>query len=543
MMLKKYLLILIGSLSLTLTVIKSGWIYSYGVGFWGANGHDGIWHIALAESLAKGNLNNPAFAGVKLQNYHLGFDILLAFLNKLTGIRMDTLYFQILPIIFALSIGLLTYWFTELLTNSKKSALGATFFTYFAGSFAYLIGRGESAFWSQQGISTLINPPYALSLIFILLGLISLLKYQKNHKAYSLVLTAFLFGILFFVKVYAGLLILFSLFVVAIYEQLNSKTVKQFGKIFLLTFIFSSVFYFPFNKLNAGLIKFQPFWFLETMMGLTDHVGWTKFGEAMLNYKSGHVWFKGIIAYGVAFLVFVIGNFATRFIFIKDIFKKLDEIKIFMLVIIAAGIFVPTFFVQSGTAWNTIQFMYYSLFFTGILAGISLSNLNTILIYIIIVATIPTTMLTLKDVYIPSRPPAKISVDEISALKFLSQQSDGIVLTYPFDELKAKEAENFPPRPLYLYTSTAYVSAFSKKQVYLEDEINLDITGFDWKSRKSQILNWYKESNEDKARQFLKDNNIKYIYWVKPQRALLGEGNLGLEKIFENKEVYVYVVK
>ena len=31
-------------------------------------------------------------------------------------------------------------------------------------------------FWSQQSISTLVNPPFALSLIFILSALISLQK-------------------------------------------------------------------------------------------------------------------------------------------------------------------------------------------------------------------------------------------------------------------------------------------------------------------------------------------------------------------------------
>ena len=61
--LKKWLLIIIGTISWSWTMVKSGWIYSYGMGFWGANGHDGIWHIALIESLARGSLQMPVFAG------------------------------------------------------------------------------------------------------------------------------------------------------------------------------------------------------------------------------------------------------------------------------------------------------------------------------------------------------------------------------------------------------------------------------------------------------------------------------------------------
>src|SRR3990172_3661184 len=83
--------------------------------------------------------------------------------------------------------------------------------------------------------------------------------------------------------------------------------------------------------------------------------------------------------------------------------------------------------------------------------------------------------------YLPARPPAMISNEELEALKFLSTQPMGVVLTYPFDKFKAKEAEANPPRPLYLYESTAYVSSFAKKPVFLEDEVNLDITGYAWR--------------------------------------------------------------
>jgi uncharacterized membrane protein len=278
----------------------------------------------------------------------------------------------------------------------------------------------------------------------------------------------------------------------------------------------------------------------------------------MNTYKSGRIWFKAIPAYFVALVIFYIGNLGTRifkellvFRWLKNI-KTVGWVEIFTSSIIVAGVLVPMLFLQKGTPWNTIQFFYYSLFFSGILAGVAMGEflktpkLNTMLIRIVVVIvvllTIPTTILTLKYVYIPSRPPAKLSNEELSALRFLAKQPEGTVLTYLFDSNKAKEAEGTPPRPLYLYTSTAYVSAFSKHQVFLEDEINLDITGYDWRNRRSAIEAWYKESNEVKAREFLKKNNIKYVYWVKPQRALLGEGNLGFKNIFENSETVVYRV-
>ncbi|MEJ2348133.1 MAG: hypothetical protein P8Y17_02985 [Patescibacteria group bacterium] len=95
-------LILAGTIVWSLTMVRSGLIYDFGMGFWGPNGHDGVWHIALAESLARGSLENPVFAGNLLKNYHIGFDLILAALNKITTIPISFLYFQFSPPLIAL---------------------------------------------------------------------------------------------------------------------------------------------------------------------------------------------------------------------------------------------------------------------------------------------------------------------------------------------------------------------------------------------------------------------------------------------------------
>lgn len=536
-------LLLLGTVSWSLTMVKSGIVYPFGMGFWGANGHDGIWHLALINNLSKGIFDMPVFAGYSLQNYHIGFDLLVAFLKIETSISVVNLYFQILPPLFALTIGLLTYWFTKFLTSSKRSALLATFFTFFGGSFAWVLGRGESAFWSQQAITTLINPPFALSLIFILLGLILLLKYQNTKKILFLILGSLCFGILIEIKVYAGILILGGLLVSSIWRVFKEKK-RDSLIVFICSLVISLIIFLPSLKGSLKLLIWRPFWFLETMMGAPDRLNWIRFYSAMTTYKSVGIWFKGILAYSVAFIIFIVGNFATRILAFKNInLKKLTSLDLFIWSIIGAGITIPTLFLQKGTSWNTIQFFYYSLFFSGILVGIVLGKLNKLLIVLFVVLTIPTTILTLKDVYIPGRPPAMISREELSALKFLKNQPDGVVLTYPFDSIKAREAENNPPRPLYLYESTAYVSAFSGKTTFLEDEVNLDITGYDWRKRREGVKNWYKERDPEKAREFLRKNNIKYIYWINGQRAYLGESQLGLIRLFENKEVNIWKVE
>ena len=550
---KAAILIFLGTASWSLTMVKSGLIYPFGMGFWGANGHDGIWHIALINSLAKGSLEMPTFAGEQLKNYHIVFDLLMAFLHKLTTVPVVTLYFQIVPPLLALLVGILTYKFVMEWKKSETAAFWATFFVYFGGSFGWMIdlfrGKGlggESMFWSQQGISSLINPPFALSLVMILAGLIFVLKLTKKFSWTSFILATIFLGLTFEVKVYAGILLLGGLLVATLKN-------RKFFWVFLSSLTISLVLFFAFNRGSTGLLVFKPFWFLETMMGLSDRFYWPRFYSAMTNYKLGRVWLKEIPAYLVAFAIFYVGNMGTRLIKefavwkgIKDV-KLADYMDLFFTSVIVAGAILPMFFLQEGTPWNTIQFFYYSLFAASVLAGVAMAEIlsrlrlrQSIVVASVVLLTIPTTIGTLVEVYLPARPPAKISNEELSALSFLAKQKEGVVLTFPFDSIAAKEAEANPPRSLYLYESTAYVSAFSNKPTFLEDEVNLDITGYDWRKRRKEVQEFYTSLDHALVRNFLKKNNITYIFWLKGQRATLGESQLGLTQIFENDEVLIY---
>jgi len=555
------ILILFGSVIWSLVMMKSGLLYDFGMGFWGPNGHDGVWHIALINQLANGNWTMPVFAGESLKNYHVGFDLLVALIHKITTIPIRTLYFQIIPSIIAFLTGFLTYKFVYLWRKSKTQAFWATFFVYFAGSFGWIVtlfrsGQigGESLFWSQQALSTLINPPFALSIVLMLLGLIGLLNLKKTSSFGRLLVVSLIFGVLIQVKVYAGLLSLGGLFLAGLYEFVIKRKTTML-KVFGMSSIVSALLFFPLNRGASSLIVFSPFWFLETMMVLSDRFYWPRFAEAMVNYRWGNVWFKAIPAYSAAFLIFIVGNMGIRIIKAPLVlqwfkkYKKLSFVEIFFATVILFGILFPMFFLQQGTPWNTIQFLYYSLTFSGVLAGIMFGKwveekkgaLRVLMIIVAISLCAPAVVATLKH-YLPSRPPAKISIEELEALTFLSKQPEGVVLTYPFDKEAAKEALINPPRPLYLYESTAYVSAFGEKVVYLEDEVNLNITGYEWNDRREKVEYFLGTLNQEEARTFIKEENISYVYWIKGQRATLGETQLGITKIFENSEVDIFKV-
>src|SRR4030042_3011125 len=280
-------LLSLGVICWSLTIVKSSLIYPYGMGFWGPNGHDGIWHIALIESLVKGSWQMPVFAGEAIKNYHIGFDLIVAALHKISFISVSTLYFQIIPPILAVGIGYFIYLFVLAWRNSRRDAFWATFFTYFGGSLGWIVTylrdgkfEGESMFWSQQSFSTLINPPFALSLLFIFLGLTLLIKGLEEKNKKYLTLVTFLFGVLIQIKVYAGILIMAGLLVAGFWYLMKRESTILF-KVFSGVLILSLLLFLPIAPEATKTVIWNPFWFLETMMSDPSRVYWPKFAQAM----------------------------------------------------------------------------------------------------------------------------------------------------------------------------------------------------------------------------------------------------------------------
>ncbi|MCX6724603.1 MAG: hypothetical protein NTV20_00680, partial [Candidatus Shapirobacteria bacterium] len=292
----------------------------------------------------------------------------------------------------------------------------------------------------------------------------------------------------------------------------------------------------------------------RTMLTFTDRLGWLKLSDARQVYATTHQWLKWFLAEGLALFIFLIGNLGTRFLggfklitWLKN-FRRTQAWEKTILGCLLASLIAPLLFIQKGTPWNSLQFFYYFLFFSGLLTALWLgeflkkkaNSVKIIILLIIIGITLPTTWGTLKH-YLPLRAPSRISFDELEALDFLRGQPEGIVLTYPHDYQARTRAE--APKPLYIYETTAYVSAFANKQTFLEDEMNLEIIQVDWKPRRVLEETFFQTNNEGWAKAFLEENKIKYLYLVDNQKFMVGESQIGLKKIFENGNVRIYEVR
>ncbi len=540
---KATLLIILGSLTWLMTVVKSGLMYNFGLGFWGPNGHDGIWHLALISSLQRSfPPENPLFAGETLSNYHYFFDLLIARSGTLFGLDNADLLFRFFPILLAPLVGILVYQIVLRLTGRNSAALWATFFVYFGGSWGWAVNYfrngtlgGESMFWSQQAVSTLLNPPYAISLVLFLTGFWLFMDWleDKEWNLWSLLPLLLTWGIVVEFKAYAGVLIIGALGLLALEQLVTKRNPRALILMFSLG-LTSAVVFLPNNSNSTSLLILSPLWLISSMIDFQDRVGWYRLS---LTLHSGSL-VKEIGALGLGTIIFLLGNMGTRIVAVFGLCK--GPAFRFLLYFAALGLIFSLLFIQKGTNWNTVQFFYYTLFIISLMAGIGMSRIRLgKLGYVFAAVIILLTVVTTYDAsasYLPGRPPTKISPAELQALTFLKSQEAGTVLSMPFDPYARNHFKE--PVPMFTYDSTAYVAAYSNHPSFIEDTVNLDILGVDYKGR----LNVQRDVFKDRQRvaDLLKHNNISYLYVIKSVGFEENEGSMNIKKIFENDEVKIF---
>lgn len=554
------LVILLGIIFQGLAAFKSGRVYDFGIGYWGPLGHDGVWHQALVEQLVKKvPPDNPGLSGTSLTNYHYFYDLLVAETVRLTNITSADLIFRFYPIFLSALVGAGTYLLTKLLFRGWHVGVFSLFLVYFGGSFGFIVewlrGRtlgGESAFWANQPVSMNLNPPFAISLVLVIAAVLAFYIFGQKRNFWSGFVLAVISGVLIEYKVYAGLIVLFSLGTVSVIKIIFNKD-YSYLKVFIASLSVSLLVFLPSNTKSAGLIVFSPFWLVHSMVDFADRVGWVKLSQARQAYLSGGNWPKFILAEVLAFGIFVVGNMGTRIVglfgfpgLVKKKFWK-DDIMVFILLMSLASFLPAILFIQKGNSWNTIQFIYYFLYVAALLGGLGLTVLVKVLprflriliVGLILFITPISSFSTFRSGFYGA--PSRLTLGEASALTFLKTQPEGFVLTHPFN----KELRSFysSPYPLPVYETSAYVSAFSQKETFIEDQFQQEIFQNDYQTRLNDSNKFFSNKDLVWSRNFLLDNKISYIYLPKLYGIGLDEKALGLDKIFSNKEADIYKVQ
>lgn len=537
-------LIFFGLIAHLLISFPSGSYYCFsnncGLYFWGAHEHDAIWHLAIIETAFKKiPPQHPTFAGENLTGYNYFLDFVIFLLSK-TGVPSIIWYFKIIPLIWFFLYTFLSLKLAEKISKSYWFKFFLLFFNYFGTSFGLFFTLyhkktilGSSSSLAMQPLLSLVNPQFAISLIFVLLILINFFEKNLNKKIFLYCLYLFInWGL----KFYAGLVSLFLVLGLLLIENKTFKTkILHWLIIFLTSFFAVVIFYQPFKAVKTGSpLIFSPFSMVHSIIEEKDLFYLPQLVNARYYlYQFGFGPRLLLIEFFSVFL-FIFFNFGVRFFglvyfLINFLRKKINYFHLIIFLTILFSTFLTVFFIQKGMWWNTIQFTYYGLFLANIFTGLFLESLlkkkNIICLFLILFSlliNIPENIDILRG-FNPFNPGSYISKKELEALNFLKVKKTGTILA--MTDLKDN-----------LHKESAYVAAFSGKQTYFNDLHILNITGVDYKKREMEIeklliIDWQKLP-------------VKYFYLLKKDKNfpnfLKKTSNLSKNKIiFENDEVLI----
>lgn len=554
---------LIGVIGQVAVNAPSGFPYKDGIYFYSSHGHDGIWHLALMQEMHKSGFpfQNPEYAGYKLQNYHFFADLLMSEFSRLFYFSNLDVYFRFMPIVFSILMGLSAFIFVREWGKSEIAGIWAMVFTYFAGSFGYLLYipthkalGGESIFWVSQTQSVLGNPPHAAAFVILTTFLFCLLKYTQSRQVGYFLLCALFGGAVIEFKVYAGILLLGGLFVLGIAGLMRKS--YHLMLLFLVTLLIALAIYLPNTANSEEFLVWEPWWFIRTMVVATDRLNWLDLELRRQTYIAENNWKRVVQLEGTAFLIFLFGNLGMRALGFWTIFKQFrsnifkDHFSLFYLSIITASFFIPVFFLQKGVAWNTIQFNQYFLLMFGFLASLAVADLmkripskylKIFISFVIIILAIPTQLGLLMQFY-SNKPLSKVSNSELLALDFLRDQKEGIVLVAPFNKYK-RDAYKNPPIPIYAWYDTGYVPAFSGKKTLISDYEQVDIMGYDAENLLKEREEVFESKDSKKVNEFLTKHKIDYVYFAWDQQFATDSATINMDLLYENDDAKVFKVQ
>lgn len=356
---------------------------------------DDLFHLALINELvAHFPPDNPGTSGVPLFGYHFFYNFLLAKISNLFFLPATALYFHFFPLLVALLWGIGVYSLVFRWTKRIAASLWAVFFSFFGGSLSFvlpLMGRYglslDDAFGMTQPASSLVNPPFAISILLVIATCFSILSFFQTKQKGWILLASIFIGIATMFKVYAGIILLGSFIVLTFFTFLKKRehsiVLRKDGYVFaralvVIGFLFAST-YWIFRDPSSHLFL-APLWSPHKV--LEDNITWYGYTEKQYTYSQLGV-IKGIIQIEVeALSIFILGSLGTRIIGILAVFffffrkmRSLSMFALFLLSSTAISLVIPLFFLQSGKVFEIIQLAWYFLFFCSLVAGVGIGEI------------------------------------------------------------------------------------------------------------------------------------------------------------------------
>lgn len=423
-------------------------ICSLSIGSWHL--HDSLWHLSLVNlGFDSWPLQNPFLAGEPLSNYNFLIDYVIYLLSRL-GVPPLLSFFKILPIFGALLYVWSVAKFVRLTTSGQLKQNLLAFFLYFGSSFSYLatLYKGDGLYYatlrgfpvvsSITPTTMFLNLQFAFSLSLVL-WIIMIIR-DRNRPAKPLFL-GILFFALFGLKFYGGVVA----FLLLLGNSLRSIIYRRYTRSHFLELIVIGVFclaslaiFYGFSGESSSPFAWAPF--ALTRLMIDDPLLFYNHSLTLARYYL----YENLVGFSPRLVaielyslgLFFIFNFGTRVIgifygLIAIIKKRINFDSLLVLILILITALIPVLFVQRGGWYNTMQFLYYGTWLSGLLLAELLYKLSTsklpgkmFFLALVIIFTLPTLLDQFR--YLQAEQ-VVIGHDELAMLNTLKALPPGVV--------------------------------------------------------------------------------------------------------------------
>lgn len=528
--------------------------------------NDDPWHLALINELKiHFPPDNPGFSQIPLKGYHFFYNFILAKISNLFFISPFSLHFHFFPSLVSILWGLGVYTLMFKWSKKVSASLWAVFLTMFGGSFAfilYLQGHLGFSFDSGFGISqpfgSLYNPPFSISIVFLITALIILYEYIATKDKNWLIPLTLCIGLISMFKVYAGMILVGAFLVFTLIEIFKKRYIIIFSLLGVAILFFGTYWVFAGG---FGYLIFYPLWPPHRIL---QTYPWYGYDEKIYTFTKFNV-IRGLIQTELDGLnVFILGNLGTRligllflvFIFIKNrILPSYFALMVFLMAVIS--ITIPMFFIQSGKVFEMIQMTQYFLFFSALFAAFGFSYffslrfnkfIKIIVFALILMLTLPSAAENLKNYAYTAKTGQSLSAPYFQTLSFLAKQKDYDATVLEMPGLGTK-TDNKSLLEWYR-SSTPQITAFSNKRSFLSNQY-IDFPGLDKEKRLNFIKNMIiftttpatSSAYLDRKEKIIKglyDNKIHFIFSSYEVLSFMDTPNI--KKIYKNSPYVIYKV-
>lgn len=412
--------------------------------------HDALWHISLAKlGFTSWPPLNPYMAGETLKGYNYLLDIILMGLLKL-GLSPFLSFFKILPVLACTLYVWSVYRFSWHKNNSWLRANLTAFFLYFGNSFSYILTlyqsgtfqnaalKGFPVVTSIQPATMFLNLQFSFSLSLILWIFI---LYKNSYFKWKKFILLGLFFTLFGFKFYGGVVALGIIVTTYIFDKLGRRQsyltftdlfYSLLGSILSLIFFYSlgnsSKFPFTYSPLALTHLIFEdPNLFYNHSLTLARYYlyeNFAGFSPRLFLIEISSIFLFLLINYGPRILSFI-------YVLKKVITKQVNSTTLTLSFAMIVTTLIPILFVQEGGWYNSMQFLYYGVWISGIIIAEMLhesiklnKNRGIFFLVMIILLTLPNNLEQLSYI---NKEQTTIDSDELKAMEVLKQYPQGVV--------------------------------------------------------------------------------------------------------------------